>query len=249
MKQAKIVAIGGGEVRKRETLSIDKEIIRLSGKKHPKLLFIPTASSDAEGYWETIKKYFGSLGCRTDVLFLVRKKPSPKETKRKILSADIIYVGGGNTLKMMRLWRRLGVTKPLEIARGKGTVLCGVSAGSICWFDSGHSDSMSFYSPKRWRYIKVKGLGFIKGIHCPHYDSATLGMKRNKKFQEMMRKMGGLGIALDNNCALEMVGDSYRILASKKSAGAYKVFKQKNRVISQPILRTSEFLPLDTLYS
>jgi dipeptidase E len=158
-----IVAIGGGLIRTRGTAAIDREIIRLSGKKNPKLLFIPTASSDSGVYWKRVQKYFGNfLKCKTDVLFLIKDQPTKEKIKRKILSAAIIYVGGGNTLFMMRVWRRLGVDKVLKAAYEKGTVLCGVSAGSICWFDSGHSDSMSFYNPRKWKYINVRGTGLIE---------------------------------------------------------------------------------------
>lgn len=161
----KIVAIGGGEIRTAGTLAIDKEIIRLAQKERPKLLFIPTASSDSEDYCLHIDKYYGKkLSCKTDVLFLLKETPSSNEIKKKILSTDIIYVGGGNTLKMMKLWRRLGVDKLLKTAWQIGIVLCGISAGSICWFESGHSDSMSFYNPKKWKYINVHGLGFLRGI-------------------------------------------------------------------------------------
>ena len=138
-----IVAIGGGKIGTRETLPIDREIIRLSNKKNPKFLFIPTARSDSEIYWKRVRKYFGDfLKCKTEVLFLIKEKPSRKQIRSKISSADIIYVGGGNTLQMMRIWRRLGVDKLLIAAYEMGTVLAGISAGSICWFDSGHSDSM-----------------------------------------------------------------------------------------------------------
>src|ERR1700686_3111696 len=83
-----IVAIGGGEIRTRGTAPIDREIIRLSGKKHPKLLFIPTASSDSEQYWKHIKAYFGDfLKCKTDVLFLIKERRSKKQIRKKILSA------------------------------------------------------------------------------------------------------------------------------------------------------------------
>src|ERR1700691_1480775 len=141
-----IVAIGGGDIRTRGTAAIDREIIRLSSKKNPRLLFIPTASSDSEMYWKHVDEYFGGfLRCKTDVLFLIKEQPSNEQTRRKIGSADIIYVGGGNTLMMMRLWRRLGVDRLLRRAYATGTVLCGISAGSICWFDSGHSDSMSYF--------------------------------------------------------------------------------------------------------
>src|SRR6185369_5482699 len=144
-----IVAIGGGKIATRQTLPIDREIIRLSKQKNPSLLFIPTASSDSEIYWTQVRKYFGGfLKCKTDVLFLMKEKPSREQIRSKISAADIVYVGGGNTLQMMRIWRRLGVDKLLVTAYQKGTVLAGVSAGSICWFDSGHSASMSFYNPR-----------------------------------------------------------------------------------------------------
>ncbi|MGH9703455.1 MAG: Type 1 glutamine amidotransferase-like domain-containing protein, partial [Candidatus Acidiferrales bacterium] len=166
-----IVAIGGGNISTRGTAVIDREIIRFSGKKLPRLLFVPTASSDSEIYCEHIHEYFGKfLKCKTDVLRLIADHPSNGQIRKKILSADIIYVGGGNTLKMMRLWRRLGVDNFLRRAYRKGIVLSGISAGAICWFDSGHSDSMSFYNPRKWEYINVKGLGLVKGIHCPHYN-------------------------------------------------------------------------------
>src|SRR6476660_7785747 len=99
-----IVAIGGGKIATRQTLPIDREIIRLSKKKNPKLLFIPTASSHSEIYWRQVQKYFGDfLEYKADVLFLMKEKPSRKTVRAKISTADIIYVGGGNTLQMMRI--------------------------------------------------------------------------------------------------------------------------------------------------
>ncbi|HWZ31259.1 MAG TPA: peptidase E [Bryobacteraceae bacterium] len=232
-----IVAIGGGEMRTRGTEAIDREIIRLSGKKNPKLLFIPTASSDSERYWEHVQEYFGDfLKCKTDVLLLIKEQPSKEEIRKKIVSADIIYVGGGNTLLMMRVWRRLGVDKLLKTAYESGTVLSGISAGSICWFESGHSDSMSFYNPRRWKYINVRGLGFIKGIHCPHYNSMTRGVPRRKHFREMIRKTGGIGIAIENNCAIVFVdGRFYRVITSKSYTRAYRVRKNGREVVSERI--------------
>ena len=111
-----IVAIGGGEIRTRGTAPIDREIIRLSGKKNPKLLFIPIASSDSERYWKHVKEYFGKfLKCKTDVLILIKERPSKKQIRKKILSADIIYVSGGNTLLMMRIGEGLGRRQTSEI--------------------------------------------------------------------------------------------------------------------------------------
>ena len=149
----------GGEIRTRGTAPIDRETTRLSHEKNPRLLFIPTASSDSERYWKHAQEYFGTfLKCKTDVLFLIKEQPSKERIRRRILLADIIYVGGGNTLQMMRIWRRLGVDKLLISAYENGTVLSGIGAGAICWFDSGHSDSMSFYNPRKWNYINVRGL-------------------------------------------------------------------------------------------
>lgn len=245
----KIITIGGGKIKNLQTLKIDKEIVRLSGKEHPKALFIPTASSDSEDYWGIFQKVYGKkLGCKTDVLYLLNEKPTKKQIKKKILCSDLIYVGGGNTLKMMRLWRRIGVDKVLKAAYRKGVVLCGISAGSICWFESGHSDSMSFYKPKKWKYINVKGLGLIKGIHCPHYNSSTRGIKRKKNFQKMIKKNGGFGIAIDNNCAIEFVDNKYRVITSKKHAKAYKVYKQNGKIVSKEIKQEKKLMPTGNLY-
>jgi dipeptidase E len=232
-----IVAIGGGEIRTRGTAAIDREIIRLSGKKRPKLLFIPTASSDSQRYWERVQKYFGDfLKCKTDVLYLVREQPSREQIRRKIAWADVIYVGGGNTLFMMRVWRRTGVDKLLREAYANGTVLSGISAGAICWFDSGHSDSMSFYHPQDWAYIKVRGMGLIRGTFCPHYNSMTRGIPRRKHFREMIRKTGGVGIAVENNCAIEFIdGKFYKVIASKANSRAYKVYKSGGEVLAKQI--------------
>jgi dipeptidase E len=246
-----IVAIGGGLIRTRGTLAIDREIIRLSNQKNPKFLFIPTANSDSEIYWDRVQKYFGGfLKCDTDVLFLVKERLSFAEIRRKVESADIIYVGGGNTLMMMRLWRRLGVDKLLKSAYENGTVLAGISAGAICWFESGHSDSMSFYDPEDWQYINVKGLGLIEGIHCPHYNSTTGGIPRRKHFREMIRKIGGVGIAMENNCAIEFLdGKTYRVITSKSYAKAYKLYKKGGNVVVKQIRQQNEARPISDLHS
>ena len=104
----KLVAIGGGEMTERETLAIDKEIVCLAGKDRPKALFIPTASGDSPRYWQSFQEVYGEeLGCETDVLYLLGVSLTKERLKRRILSADLVYVGGGNTLKMMRRWRKL----------------------------------------------------------------------------------------------------------------------------------------------
>lgn len=245
-----IVAIGGGEIRTRGTAPIDREMLRLAKKKHPRLLFIPTASSDSARYWTHIQEYFGEfLKCKTEVLFLIKEPSSREQIQKKISSADIIYVGGGNTLLMMRIWRRLGVDHFLKAAYENGTVLAGISAGSICWFDSGHSDSMSFYNPRKWKYINVRGLGLLKGIHCPHYNSMTRGIPRRKHFRDMIRKMGGVGIAIENNCAIEFIdGRFYRVITSRSYANAYRVHKNRGEVVAERIGQKKQLAPIESLY-
>ena len=249
----KIVAIGGGEIGRAhlgggfypvETTKIDKQTIFLTGKKNPKLLFIPTASSDSVGYYEVVKKHFSKLGCKTDVLYLLNNKPSKKQLRDKILSSDIIYVGGGNTLKMMTVWRRLGVDVVLKEAYQKGIVLSGVSAGAICWFSYGNSDSRRFSSGSK-RLIKVAGLGLIDALFCPHYDFES---HRQKDLKRMMKQTGRVtAIAADNSAAIEILDDQYRIVTSKKSAKVYKIFWKKGEYHQERLLSDNMYRPLSDL--
>lgn len=244
----KIIAIGGGEIGKPgypvETTQIDKKIIKLTNKKNPKLLFIPTASSDSEGYYNTVKNHFGKkLGCKTDVLYLIKNKPAKKEIENKILQSDIIYVGGGNTLKMMKIWKKTGVDKILIKAHKKGIVMSGLSAGSICWFKYGNSDSRKFANPNA-SLIKVAGLGLINTLHCPHYDIEAY---RKDDLKKMMKKTPGVAIAIDNCCAIEVIDDKYKIISSKKSANAYKVYWKKNKYHEEIIKKEKELKSLNKL--
>ena len=240
----KIVAIGGGEIATGETRSIDREIISLTGVDRPRALFIPTASSDSEGYWQVFRAVYGKrLGCYTDVLYLLGVSPTEQELREKILSADLVYVGGGNTLKMMRRWRRLGVDSILEEAWRRGTVLAGLSAGCICWFSWGHSDSMAFYHPDDWQYVRVKGMGLIDALGCPHYD----GENRADDFQRMVRKHADVGIAIDDRCALEVVDGAYRVVTARADAGVHRIAKRRGGLSIRRIERTTAYRPIAEL--
>src|SRR5690606_11574976 len=154
-------------------LKIDQSIIALLGKKKPKVLFISTASSDSETYLRMFRNvYEEKLNCEVDVLKIAHGKPMKKEMEKKISWANILYVGGGNTLKMMKRWRFLEIDQLLKKAARRDVVLCGVSAGSICWFEYGISDSLQFYRPRSNEYIRVKGLGLLPFINNPHFGSA-----------------------------------------------------------------------------
>ena len=244
----KLVAIGGGDMTLGETLAIDQEIVSLTGKDRPRALFIPTASSDSRDYWHTFQSMYGQqLGCATDVLYLLGVSPTKEELEQKILSADLVYVGGGNTLKMMRRWRRLGVDAILLEAYEKGIVLSGLSAGCICWFSWGHSDSMASYHPESWSYIKVKGMGLFDALCCPHFDGDTAGVKREQDFLRMVRKHSGVAVAVDNNCAIEVIDDTYRVITSQPDAGAYKLVNQRGEVSVQRIEQKEEYSPIARL--
>ena len=245
----KIVAIGGGDLGALATEPIDRAIIQMTEKRDPDALFIPTASSDSVEYWETFDRaYRVAYGCPTDVLYLLGATPDPSEVARKIERADIIYVGGGNTLKMMRRWRRLGVDSLLRDAHARGAVLCGVSAGAICWFARGHSDSMSFYNPEDWDYIAVTGMGLVRGLACPHYNGETAGVPRRRSFLDMVKKRGGFGVAIDNDCAIAFVDDGYRVLSAAPGAGAYTLFVQNGEVVERPLPPAEEYMPVSNLY-
>lgn len=223
------------------TLAIDRAVVRRTGKRRPRALFLPTAASDDPGYYRHFQRVYGKrLGCRTDVLYLCAAPPPRRAVARTIARADLIYVGGGNTLKMMRRWRHLGVDRLLRRAWREGTVCSGLSAGALCWFAWGHSDSLAFYHPEAWDYIRVRGLGLYPFTLCPHYD----GEKREADFHRMLRKRGGIGIALDNGAALEIVDDRYRVLTSKRRARAYRVTRRRGRILQEPIPESARPVPL-----
>jgi len=157
-----IIAIGGGGFgRALGDLKIEKYIVSLTDKKIPKICFIPTASGDNDLYKLNFYRAFSKLYCETShVDFFSRTE----DLEKKILTQDIIYVGGGNTKSMLAVWRDWKLDIILKKAYESGIILSGVSAGAICWFEKGITDS---YANK----LEILNcLGFIKGIACPHFD-------------------------------------------------------------------------------
>lgn len=243
----KIVAIGGGEIDKNETLTLDKEIIKLSGKKHPRVLFIPTASRDAQVYIDNFTNlYANKLGCAVDTLRLIGQGISIAEINKKILTSDIIYVGGGNTLMMMKLWRKLGIDKVLERAYKQGTVLCGISAGAICWFTFGNSDSRQFKKPDA-PLIKVSGLGLLNGLLCPHYHSKKYAKGRASSLKNMMKNTPGVALAIDDFCAVAFLDDFYKVITSKDGAYAYKVYWKQGTFHHEKVEQELDFKAINGL--
>ncbi|MBQ9728338.1 MAG: peptidase E [Clostridia bacterium] len=173
----KIVAIGGGELREKTTLGIDEYIAKLAkeraGDRRANALFIPTASHDFMPYYNTFHKvYTGVFNIKTDVALTVFKDVDLARMKEKFLKADVIYVGGGDTVFMIESWKRTGLLPLLQDAYERGVILAGLSAGAICWFSDIYTDSAAELTGEQ--YAMFSGLGWIKGVISPHYGARML---------------------------------------------------------------------------
>ncbi|MBS3071646.1 Type 1 glutamine amidotransferase-like domain-containing protein [Candidatus Pacearchaeota archaeon] len=184
------------------------------------------------------------LKCKPEVLYLLRENLTREEIKEKILGADLIYVGGGNTMKMLRTWRKHGVDKLLAKAYKNGVVLSGLSAGAICWFAYGCSDSRRFSNPDDASFMKIKGLNLINLTVSPHHIREK---HRDNGLVKLMRNTSGVAVALDDNCAIEIVDDKYRMLVSKKGVGAKKVYYSKGKSYKNKIIIDTKYSPISDL--
>jgi peptidase E len=146
-----------------------------------------------------------------------------------VMEKDIIYVGGGNTRNLLVLWRVWGLDKILYDAGQAGIVLSGISAGSICWFEEGVTDS---FSKSDLRPLQC--LGFLSGSNCPHYDGEPL---RRPTYQELIRQ-GKLksGYGVDDSAALHFVdGELVKVVSSRQEATAYFVQRANDGVREQSL--------------
>ncbi|MCB2291523.1 peptidase E [Clostridium sp. CS001] len=243
----KIVSIGG--VTPPLTLDlIDEEIIKLTKKKHPKILYIPAAGGDDIRYCEFFKKiYEGKFGCKVDVLFLVRETPTESEIQEKVFSSDIIYIEGGSVSRLMEYLRKFNMGKILKEANEKGIVLAGKSAGALCfgqcYFESQNTEDFKIDGFND--YIQVDCLKILELIICPHYNLDGT----SESLDTMINAYNIVGIALDNDCAIEFVDDSYRIISTNDSANAYKVYKDGTKIHKEAILKSSSFRDINELMS
>jgi len=244
----KFVLIGGGECGRPgteyETELLDKEIISLTGKEKPNYLLIALASEIPELYYDVMYKVYDEMyHCNTDQI-LIRDLEDFEILKRKVGWADIIYVGGGDTLKLMKALRKYNIDKLLKEAYDEGKVLCGVSAGAICWCNYGNSDSRIITS-NRDELIRVKGLGFLPVLLCPHYDVESF---RKPSLKEMMKRTYKIpAIALDNGAALEIVDGKFRILNCFEWSTATKCYWKNNKYIEEKYINGKEY-ELEELY-
>lgn len=240
-----IFAIGGGEIgylgTPIQTTLIDQEIIAATNKHNPNLLFVPTASNDAESYCKQIEIHFGErLSCKVDHLRLL-SGITEREINAKIEWADIVYVGGGNTLKMLEVWRELVVDTKLIAANKDGTILAGLSAGAICWFKYGGSDSLKMDDPSK-PYIAIDGLDMIDGLAVPHFDTEG----RQASLQDMLQELDCVGFGIDECAAMEIQDDKIRVIVSDKNVGVTKAFWTEN-MYKQKKLPINQWIELSDL--
>lgn len=213
MKQ--IIALGGGGFSMEpDNPLLDLYILEQSPKETPKICFIPTASGDADGYIARFYDFFEQQNCEPTHLSLF--KPPTQALEEFVLSQDILYVGGGNTKNLLALWREWGLDRIIEKAWNQGVVLAGISAGSICWFEQGVTDS---YGDE---LHPLACLGFLPGSNCPHYDGET---HRRPTFQRLLKE-GQIkpGLAADDGVALHFIEqDLHSVVSSRPHAKAYRV--------------------------
>lgn len=234
-----LVAIGGGELRLRETFKIDTFIRDLAGKSTPKVLFIPTASHDAAGYCDVVSEVYGQeLGCVVNDLRLISNQPSYDEIEDKILNADIIYVGGGNTKNMLNVWRKNKVIPLLRQAAESGTILSGLSAGAVCWFDIGHSDYEFFENEKNWEYKFLDCLGFKSGSFCPHLNED----ERLSHFTALLEQQNLNGIGCDNNAAIWYQGNKASVVTSAPDATVKIIKTKSNKAVYETYLAGDDII-------
>lgn len=216
-----IVGISGGDLQ--STAPLNEYAISLTGKEHPHVLFIPTASYDAEGYIENIEKYYGSLRCTVSALCIITKKYSEEEIENMFQEADLIYVGGGDTEEMMKRWQECGVDKAVQKAYKDGKILTGISAGTIIWFQYGFSDSDSFKNPDDWDYKFVEGMGTIPYAICPHYNE-----EGRNRFDGRLKEIDMEGIALENDTAIIIADGEMSVKKAREEAKAFWFKKDEN---------------------
>lgn len=222
-----IIGIGGGEIEGwsfktkddnqslYQTEKIDKEIVKLSNKENPKLLFIGTASRENPFYFKAIKNIYENLNCDVDNLELLNKEINIKEIEEKIFSSDIIYIGGGNTKFMLEKWKEFGIDKIIVEAYNKGILMAGFSAGCYAYFNL--------------NYEMLEGLKLINSIICVHYDEKS--NEKKNEFLENIKKTNLLGIALDNGSAIKYnENKTFEIIKSLDNANAYMIKYINNKI-------------------
>lgn len=215
MTKRQIIAMGGGGfLMEPWNPLLDLYILKQSGKEKPKVCFIGTASGDAQNGIDRFYANFKKLTCTPSHLSLFRGHTA--EIEKFILDQDVLYVGGGNTRNLLTLWKDWGVDTAIRKAYETGTVLAGVSAGSICWFEQGVTDSIP------GRLSSLKCLGWLKGSNCPHYDGEA---ERRPSYHRLLKSGEILpGLATEDGVAVHFINEEIKgFVSSRPEKKAYSL--------------------------
>ena len=217
--EKKIIAIGGGGFTHHTDESLDQFVLDQSKKINNKIGFLATASRDDEKKINSFYKRFGNIKSELSHFNLTLNVDRFSEW---ILEKDIVYIGGGNTVFMLEIWRKYKLEQIFENAYEKGVILSGVSAGAVCWFDWILSDSVGpGFNP-------LRGINLISGSCTPHSSN----IKRINQFESNIKdnKLPN-GIAIDDGVAVVFIdGKPTEVYSSRKNHAAY--FLDKNKKIN-----------------
>jgi len=209
-----IIAIGGAAFSAEpRNLALDRYVLEQSRKPRPRVLLIPTARGDSSEYIAKFYAAYTALDARPSHLPFFERTPALREL---VLSQDVIFVGGGNTKSMLAVWRDWELPKLLQEAAAAGAVLGGVSAGAICWFDHGVTDSWA------GALRPLKCMGWLRGSCCPHYDGE---IERRPAYHGLLLK-GEIepGYAIEDGVAIHFRnGSRERVVTKRQGAKAYYV--------------------------
>jgi peptidase E len=220
---------GGGFLMERGTSELDRFFVESIGTRHPRICFINTGGGDPE---EGLAKYyraFSNFNCRLSHLAFFRK-PRPgaiplNDIEKGLLAQDGIYVGGGNTRSMLAVWREWGLDRILRKAWVSGILLGGMSAGAICWFEFGATDSV--LGPGHSTSLAC--LGFLPGSCSPHFDGEP---HRRADFRRLIG-IGDLpaGIGIDDRVAVVYENRKIiEVVSSKRGSTAYRATRNGRSV-------------------
>jgi peptidase E len=208
-----ILGLGGGGDTPEQTRALLAHAFSLTGKERPRVLHVPTAVGDADSAVVAFYERCAGLGELSHLKF----HPWPPAGLRELaLAQDAIFVAGGSTANMLAIWRVHGFDEILREAWEAGVVLFGWSAGMICWFEAGVTDSF-----RPGLDGMPDGLGFLAGSACPHYDGEAL---RRPRYRELVESGFPEGVAADDGVGLHYVGSELReVVTCRPGAAAYRV--------------------------
>jgi peptidase E len=216
MEKRRIVAMGGGGFSAAPgDPALDRYLLDVSERPHPRICLLPTASGDPEEQIQRFYRAYHDLPCEPTHLSLFRLGTKPVDLRTLLLGQDVIYAGGGSLLNLLAIWRAHGVDAILREAWDRGVVLGGISAGSMCWFSAGVTKG--YGTPRA-----VEGLGLLPASNSVHHHSEA---ERRPVFQEAVRtELVPPGYSVDDGVGLLFAGtDLVEIVSAREGAGAWWV--------------------------